>query len=102
MDEEAGEVRPAAAFELETEPTPAHGRKQTGWWHPPSGVTGGAVGVALVLLLLSGVATSRWGGGGRAGGGGGAGGGWVGNGGDRGYVHESRTPPSWTRASRVR
>ena len=31
MDEEAGEVRPAAAFELETEPTPAHGRKQTGW-----------------------------------------------------------------------
>ena len=62
MDEEAGEVRPAAAFELETEPTPAHGRKQTGWWRPPSGVTGGAVGVALVLLLLSGVATSRSGG----------------------------------------
>ena len=57
MDEEAGEVRPAAAFELETEPTPARDRKQTGWWRPPSGVTGGAAGVALVLLLLSGVAT---------------------------------------------
>ena len=62
MDEEAGEIRPAAAFELETEPTPARGRKQTGWWRPPSGVTGGAAGVALVLLLLSGVATSRSGG----------------------------------------
>ena len=62
MDEEAGEMRPAAAFELETEPTPARGRKQTGWWRPPSGVTGGAAGVALVLLLLSGVATSRSGG----------------------------------------
>ena len=65
-DEEAGEIRPAP-FELEPEPTPApRGRKPAAW--RASSWTGGAASVALILLVLGGLASSREGGAARGGG----------------------------------
>ena len=59
-DEETGEIRPAP-FELEPEPTPApRGRKPAAW--RASRWTGGAASVALFLLILGGLASSREGG----------------------------------------